>query len=591
MRLAAPTNWVSVWLVACQAAYVGPPTGSVAVATGDAGAVGTGGASPHGAESAVVGAGGDSTVTTLSKSTTAGTSSRSFEPAETRGGALATEPTRVDTGGGRPSGGGAAGVGGWGGVPSRGGTVGSSPADAFGRAGNLGATSNAGSSATASTIRTVESTWGTSKEFGTQIPVCWASRVADGRTIENTPLADLVSDYSVATLQNWVREAVENTWGRFANLSFAANELDGVTREWPTCASASPKGTMVVDFTTGEDFADRGRFDDSPTRIRLHVPRPGPGEYSQAAIRAFGMACHLGDALQDGTVHPYDVAFSQLMYGRKHSGAIVGWGGRCVQQNSAAADKRTSWYKPVGLGPCGNVAYQRWYPFEVDSTGDLALHVEYADWWTSCATMVGDSSQAILQTGMCSRQEKWRFPLAAMQWQGIGGLCVEAAAEAQGAGLSLQTCTATALQRWDLFSQDVGQMRLSGTGFCVAATPSNRELPAGTALQLAACSEADAAQRFDLSLHAHIRYDADVCVQADAATLQSGAPLVLASPCSELAVEQMFNLAGTIAQEGLYLSVPNNLSFDAVSLVMRTRDFTRSAVPSLPEWQQWEYHW
>jgi hypothetical protein len=196
-----------------------------------------------------------------------------------------------------------------------------------------------------------------------------------------------------------------------------------------------------------------------------------------------------------------------------------------------------------------------------------------------------------LKTAGCFRQENWRFPLTGMHWLGIGGLCVEASESIAGAGLTLQVCSNSNRQRWELFSLDAGQIRLANTQLCVAAIPENLQNPDGTTLKLLTCDANDVNQNFDLSEHSHIRYDVNVCVQVKASNLDGGAPLVLGSPCSERALEQMFHLSGTISHDETYVSVKEDFSFVNARLVGRARDRRVNAMDVFPEWQQWDYYW
>ncbi len=433
------------------------------------------------------------------------------------------------------------------------------------------------------------------KLWPASIPVCWSENASNGLTADGTQsVATLESNYDLATLRLWVREAVENTWGRFVNLDFSGLEFDSTSHEWPKCTLASPPTTIQLNFTANEDFADRGMRTDAPTRIRLKVPRADRAGYSTAAIRSFGQAIAVLDATHDGNLRPGDIALAQLLYARKHSGALVGWGGRCVEVKGAPIVRNQG--VTIAVDKCVNGSWQRIRPLAIPPKDIQALNLSYEGAGYCLTTQPNGSSPTSVVTGGCFEGENWAFQLTNMHWHGWGGLCVTASATAKAA-LTLQPCNATtALQRWDLFNDYGARLRLHADNRCVSVdtdyVSANGGSLDGAPLRLAECTAGSAAQDFDLSVHDHIRYDANHCVQIDAAQVDSGAALVLGTVCSPIAVEQLFHISGVIEYASFgCLSLGNHLSYTDAPTLMLPCQALGNQILALPEWQAWDYHW
>jgi hypothetical protein len=408
-----------------------------------------------------------------------------------------------------------------------------------------------------------------------------------GLTIEAVSLWTLDQQNSLLTLQRWVREAVENTWGRFAEIDFAPQGLDAMTHEWPACGAIPPAQTLQLDFSASSDVAERGRRSDRSTRIQIQIPKLDRTTLTMSVINLFGQALGLLDTAGSEDPQPTDIALAQQLYGRKHSGALVSWGGRCLQPLNAPTLVVNG--NSYVVQSCVSAAHQRWRPVITAPAGDLGFQVAYAEsGGYYCAAAQSDNS---LSTWICGLGFQV-VPPAGASLRGWGDLCVATSAAELGAHLSLQPCAASPLQRWDLFTNFDGQIRLSGTTWCAAADDRSGPPGVGTSLRLVQCSAQDPNQSFDLSIHDHVRFDRNLCVQVDPTQLGANAPLRLGAPCSPHALEQMFNVTGAVGTSNLgCVTLPDHTSFPGATVAVRTCSALSSEARNLPGWQEWDYHW
>lgn len=555
--------------VACEAAYVGPPVGRTAT----------------GGQGASLGSRATTTASVAHSKAEGGTRNVISEGSS---GVDISNPSGGWVGqGGQPSAGGstfALRVG-TGGVAANGSSL------ELGQGGSAGANSTTGSGGASLVSTTVVAqtcnipSWRNAGTGSTEVDVCWSKQASEGRTTDGTLLDVVEPANSSAKIRRWVREAVENTWGRSTNLSFP---VGAETRDWPVCSTDVPYKTLVLDFTKGSDFADVGIQSASETRVRLQVPQSDRAAYTTSAIRAFGWALGLLESNHDGILRPFDIAFAQSQFGRKHSGALVGWGGRCTSVRGAPALLAQG--NALVAEDCDPLASQRWR-FKGNRREQVTtLSVSYSKVFY-CATNLLATGAVV--TGPCLNALDRSSVVALTETQliGWGGLCVTVDAPEAGAALVLAKCGTSANEQWTLLADYSGMVRLSGSDLCATVTQEESTDP-GVVLRLDTCSASASTQRFDLSLHDHIRYDRDHCVGAEPSQLGSGARLTLQSPCSNTAIEQMFHAVGKVRYDASdCMMVSESLSYPGAPLVTESCRSVDTQSAPLPEWQQWDYHW
>jgi hypothetical protein len=450
----------------------------------------------------------------------------------------------------------------------------------------LGGASTASSSAGTGGTIPVTRHWPEEPPRGTRIPVCWSTNAANGKTIEDTPIAN-TSSQDAATLRRWVREAVDNTWGRFADITFVSVATPSDLTDWAPCSSLSPFNTIQLNFTTGDEFADRGPKDNAPTRIRLHIPADDPSAVAAAAVRTFGQALGILPALHSGLLTPLDIVTAQTVYGRKHGGAWVGWGGRCM--NVSGVPEFIDWDVDVVVSDCASIAHQRWRPYLVPGQQEWTLRVSH-QFYGHCLRAIGSDKRIV--TGGTTAKYLSQTQLTNMQWKGWGDLCVTASSAESGATLALQSCDDSVTQRWDLFANTIAQIRLTSTDLCVAAV-TDVDSATPTSLRLGKCNPEDRSQSFDLSAHDLVRYDENACLQARGEPGSAGATLTIATTCNPSALEQLFHISGAVSlpDDDGCLSVNDGNSYDGAITQVRPCSPSTQPIAAVPERQVWDHYW
>jgi hypothetical protein len=428
------------------------------------------------------------------------------------------------------------------------------------------------------------SRWSDAPSYLTWIDVCWAPSAGNSLTWEGEAIPD---NPGATQLKRWVREAVDNTWGRFTSLNFNLASDNTEEHEWMICDSPAPARTIVLSFAR-EDASARGRYDDRPTWMHVNAWKSERWEYHEAAIREFGRALMLyANDPPPNRIGPADLVRAQQTYGRKPAGALIGWGGRCTDVDHAQPAPGVR----IIQFPCAAAENQTWRPYVLPTVGLEGLSATLQG-NVRCLSVEGGVTSATqptsVVTGVCGPNQHQRFPLHRMQWKALGDWCVTAQSATAGAGLELLPCGSGGPERWDFILSQPGRVVLSDTNLCLAApNPEPRE---GDALALADCAtEVEPTQAFDFTRSGMVGYGADGCVMVNGA---SPGALSLALACSAEQPERMFNLTGHLMSLEQCMAIDNDVSFNFAAAKVHAC----SPPPSDPTWflpdpQDWDYYW
>jgi hypothetical protein len=420
------------------------------------------------------------------------------------------------------------------------------------------------------------------------IPVCFETG-ADARF--GTGYAGRVSSVpNFATYKQWMREAIEDTWGRYTMLRFVnwgdcpSNDdsamsgwvavtwgnLNNTTIGWksntwtrmgliqPTDTSDATKTAFqgTVRHEMGHALGFQHELDrtdahgtDSPADCRYGINANGtiytPND--PASIMNF---TYCGEA--HGQLSPWDIIGAQKAYGRKWAGEIVGLGGRCVNVPDSQVDQPLIAYDCYG-GP--NDTWSRLsggataFRTNLRSNTYLAPDSPVNPWGTTVRAST-------------SREGAWS--LQSVQWRAFGEMCVAVAAAETGQDLILRKCDPNdASELWNF--DNTPHIQLAGTNLCVNAWGGSDA--SGTALKLYPCGNYDnEAFTFATSV---IKYH-DACFNVLGGSPDEGARVALWAchlpPSAD--VNDLFHLRGRVVSpaSGQCLDMAGGVSSNGVPI-------------------------
>jgi hypothetical protein len=372
---------------------------------------------------------------------------------------------------------------------------------------------------------------------------------------------------SDATARQWVRESVENTWGRVANITFSgwghcnwylnlspqvrihlsderphtvtvgtkmAHQYNGLVLnftyvQWP-CYGAEDCDRYIAVHEFGHvlGFKHEQMRPDTPASCMAEGAREGGytalGPYDPTSIMNYCAPTWNSD----GKLSPRDIAGVQRLYGRRtHS--LLSWDGRCVNSPVTGAY--------VNLAHCAGDDGQRWTWME----GNQSLRTSTR----GCLDLpnLNTAPGTPLVSWQCDglSNQSWTFDHVAAH--GLGGLCLQpvpsSAYHFLPPVLRLLTCDDSPGQQWTLTAAH--ELR-NANGSCLQVSTANHET-----LQMATCDRS-AAQAFSLDYAGRIRTASGACVRAVGSDPSSGM-FVESSTCTG-GLEEFWSFSGHVTGLG-----------------------------------------
>lgn len=324
-----------------------------------------------------------------------------------------------------------------------------------------------------------------------EVRTCWAA-------------ASMAAQF--ATQREQVQNQAENSWARVARIRFVGWQQcpanpQGVVRITIDTSGTGHAGMIgfpgangVADMTLGTGRADfatgliphefghtlgfahefaRNDFMDDPAgscRAAAGGGKIGGGDTLGTPPDRGSIMVATGYCHNNANLGIWDVIGAQRAYGRKHSGALVGLGGRCVNIPNASTTNGTA----LQVFDCHAASNDTWRRnldgqlIDQLATKTVAMNVPNG--------MVSATSGTILTIwDVVAGSVNEKFDFNGVKLVSYGNLCVGVPSATQGARLQLVDCNANAaLSRWDWErikaapdSAFANRFKLSGTNLCI----------------------------------------------------------------------------------------------------------------------------